>query len=187
MSAPLNYSFSVELSRVPFLINFAISFPSSDCVALQDPYCAWDKIVGKCRSHGAPRWTDETYFYSQVATGQHSACPSGKTGTGKETNIESQKGYRDEFDMRNGKESGIMQDKSYDGINGPQITADAINAQYTVETVVMAVLAAAIFALLVGFITGYFCGRRCHKDEDDNLPYPDTEYEYFEQRSNINR
>ena len=89
--------------------------------------------------------------------------------------------------MRNGKEAGVMQDKSYDGIGGPQITADAINAQYTVETVVMAVLAAAIFALLVGFITGYFCGRRCHKDEDDNLPYPDTEYEYFEQRSNINR
>ncbi|CRK93680.1 CLUMA_CG007209, isoform A [Clunio marinus] len=159
----------------------------SDCVALQDPYCAWDKIAGKCRSHGAPRWTDETYFYSQVATGQHSACPSGKIGTGKETNIESQKGYRDEFDMRNGKEAGIVQDKSYDGIGGPQITADAINAQYTVETVVMAVIAAAIFALLVGFITGYFCGRRCHKDEDDNLPYPDTEYEYFEQRSNINR
>jgi semaphorin 6 len=81
-------------------------------------------------------------------------------------------------------ESGAMQDKGYD----PNlIRADAINAQYTVETVVMAVLAAAIFALLVGFITGYFCGRRCHKDEDDNLPYPDTEYEYFEQRSNINR
>lgn len=51
----------------------------------------------------------------------------------------------------------------------------------------MAVLAGVIFSLLVGFITGYFCGRRCHKDEDDNLPYPDTEYEYFEQRQNINR
>jgi semaphorin 6 len=91
------------------------------------------------------------------------------------------------FAGKDGELSGTMQDKSYDGINGPQIRADAMNAQYTVETVVMAVLAAAIFALLVGFITGYFCGRRCHKDEDDNLPYPDTEYEYFEQRSNINR
>lgn len=157
---------------------------SSDCVALQDPYCAWDKIAGKCRSHGAPRWTEETYFYSQVSTGQHQACPSGKLGTSKETNIESQKGY-DEFDLRSGKNSGL-QGKSYDE-SGPQITADVMNAQYTVETVVMAVLAAAIFAMLVGFITGYFCGRRCHKDEDDNLPYPDTEYEYFEQRSNINR
>lgn len=51
----------------------------------------------------------------------------------------------------------------------------------------MAVLAGSIFSLLVGFFTGYFCGRRCHKDEDDNLPYPDTEYEYFEQRQNVNR
>lgn len=70
---------------------------------------------------------------------------------------------------------------------GPQISADIINAQYTVETLVMAVLAGSIFSLLVGFFTGYFCGRRCHKDEDDNLPYPDTEYEYFEQRQNVNR
>ncbi|CAD7000624.1 unnamed protein product [Ceratitis capitata] len=31
----------------------------SECVALQDPYCAWDKIAGKCRSHGAPRWLEE--------------------------------------------------------------------------------------------------------------------------------
>lgn len=80
-----------------------------------------------------------------------------------------------------------MQDKNFDGNGGPQISADVINAQYSVETLVMAVLAGAIFALLVGFVTGYFCGRRCHKDEDDNLPYPDTEYEYFEQRQNINR
>lgn len=159
-----------------------IQYIRSDCVALQDPYCAWDKIVGKCRSHGAPRWTDETYFYSQVATGQHQACPSGKIG-GKAT-IESQRDL-DEFDLRSGRNPGT-QSKSSDE-SGPQITADVMSAQYTVETVVMAVLAAAIFAMLVGFITGYFCGRRCHKDEDDNLPYPDTEYEYFEQRSNINR
>lgn len=69
----------------------------------------------------------------------------------------------------------------------PHISADVIHAQYTVETLVMAVIAGAIFALLVGFLTGYFCGRRCHKDDDDNLPYPDTEYEYFEQRQNMNR
>lgn len=50
----------------------------SECVALQDPYCAWDKIAGKCRSHGAPRWLEENYFYQNVATGQHAACPSGK-------------------------------------------------------------------------------------------------------------
>lgn len=168
----------------------------AECVALQDPYCAWDKIAGKCRSHGAPRWLEENYFYQNVATGQHAACPSGKMSS-KDANAGEQKGYRNDMDLLDshrpskdqpsGEVINIMQDKNFDSNGGPQISADVINAQYSVETLVMAVLAGAIFALLVGFITGYFCGRRCHKDEDDNLPYPDTEYEYFEQRQNINR
>ncbi len=166
----------------------------SECVALQDPYCAWDKIAGKCRSHGAPRWLEENYYYQNVQTGQHAACPSSKIAS-KDANVGEQKGYRNDIDMDSHRPSkdqpsgeviNIMQDKNFDG-NGPQISADVITAQYSVETLVMAVLAGAIFALLVGFVTGFFCGRRCHKDEDDNLPYPDTEYEYFEQRQNINR
>lgn len=71
--------------------------------------------------------------------------------------------------------------------DGPLVTsADLSMAQYTVETLVLAVVAASFAALLVGFASGYFCGRKCHKDDDDNLPYPDTEYEYFEQRQNVN-
>lgn len=167
----------------------------SECVALQDPYCAWDKIAGKCRSHGGPRWLEETYYYQNVATGQHAACPSGKMSP-KDAKAGEQKSYRNDMDLmdlhRQNKDSSgevinIMQDKNFDGNGGPQVSADIISAQYSVETVVMAVIAGVIFALLVGFVAGYFCGRRCHKDEDDNLPYPDTEYEYFEQRQNINR
>ncbi|ALC38992.1 Sema-1a [Drosophila busckii] len=154
----------------------------SECVALQDPYCAWDKIAGKCRSHGAPRWLEENYFYQNVATGQHAACPSGKINS-KDANVGEQKGFRNDMDLldsrRQSKDQEIIDniDKNFE---------DIINAQYTVETLVMAVLAGSVFSLLVGFFTGYFCGRRCHKDEDDNLPYPDTEYEYFEQRQNVN-
>lgn len=168
----------------------------SECVALQDPYCAWDKLAGKCRSHGAPRWHEENYFYQNVQTGSHAACPSGKISS-KDANANEMKGYRSDMDLinshrsmkdSNGEVINIMQDKGFDGNSGgPQITPDVLPAQYSVETLVMAVLAGGIFALLVGFVTGYFCGRRCHKDEDDNLPYPDTEYEYFEQRQNVNR
>lgn len=50
----------------------------SECVALQDPYCAWDKLQGKCRSQGSGRWGEESYFYQSVATGQHAACPPPK-------------------------------------------------------------------------------------------------------------
>lgn len=45
-------------------------------------------------------------------------------------------------------------------------------------------------ALVVGFVTGYCCGRRCNKDESTlvgQLGYPDTEYEYFEQRGGLAR
>lgn len=58
-----------------FIVSFLRFY--SECVALQDPYCAWDKIAGKCRSHGAPRWLEENYYYQNVTTGQHAACPSG--------------------------------------------------------------------------------------------------------------
>lgn len=71
---------------------------------------------------------------------------------------------------------------------GPEVSAaDSPVPQYSVETLVIAVVSGALAALLVGFISGYLCGRKCRKDEDDNLPYPDTEYEYFEQRANVNR
>lgn len=86
----------------------------------------------------------------------------------KDAKVGEQKGYRNDMDLidshrpskdqPSGEVINIMQDKSFDG-SGPQISADVITAQYSVETLVMAVVAGAIFALLVGFITGYFCGR----------------------------
>lgn len=73
-------------------------------------------------------------------------------------------------------------------IAGPEVlAADPPPAAYSVETLALAVAAGALAALGAGFAAGYVCGRRCKKDEDDNMPYPDTEYEYFEQRQNINR
>ncbi len=55
----------------------------------------------------------------------------------------------------------------------------------------MMVSAAAVAMLVVGFIIGYCCGRQCRKDDLPpgglHLPYPDTEYEYFEQRGGLVR
>ncbi|KAE8746549.1 hypothetical protein FOCC_FOCC006782, partial [Frankliniella occidentalis] len=81
--------------------------------------------------------------------------------------------------------------KAYDVLfigTGPEVSAaDSLIPQYSVETLAIAVVAGAAAALLIGFAMGYLCGRKCKKDDDDNLPYPDTEYEYFEQRQNVNR
>lgn len=71
---------------------------------------------------------------------------------------------------------------------GPEVlAADPPLTTYSTETVALFVISVALITLVIGIGMGYFCGKRCKKDEDDNMPYPDTEYEYFEQRQNINR
>ncbi|KAL1513542.1 hypothetical protein ABEB36_002943 [Hypothenemus hampei] len=163
----------------------------SECVALQDPYCAWDKVQGKCRSKGVGKWGEESYFFQSVSTGEHTACPPLKSKDagfvgGLSSNQPKFNEHLPNKDQPDGQIINIIPDKPYEN-TGPSVTAtDALPNQYSVETLVMAVVAGAISALVVGFIGGYLCGRKCHKDEDDNLPYPDTEYEYFEQRQNMN-
>lgn len=100
----------------------------SECVALQDPYCAWDKQQGKCRSQGPPRWNEETFFYQSVATGQHSACPPGKISSkdaGSLGGLSSNqpKMYNPDSmlpskDQPEGQVINIMQDKEYESSNG---------------------------------------------------------------------
>ncbi|XP_066142408.1 semaphorin-1A isoform X1 [Euwallacea fornicatus] len=163
----------------------------SECVALQDPYCAWDKVQGKCRSNGATKWGEESYFFQSVGSGEHTACPPLKNKDaihigGLSSNMPKFSDHMPNKELPEGQVINIIQDKPFEAV-GPSVTAtDALPNQYSVETLVMAVVAGAVSALVVGFIAGYLCGRKCHKDEDDNLPYPDTEYEYFEQRQNMN-
>ena len=62
---------------------------------------------------------------------------------------------------------------------------------FSLETLIITVSAGAVAALVVGFVTGYCCGRRCHKDSEAgalaHLGYQDAEYEYFEQRVGLAR
>ncbi|XP_071862291.1 semaphorin 1a isoform X1 [Bombus fervidus] len=166
-----------------------------ECVALQDPYCAWDKVEGKCRALVGPAATDASRFLQSVATGLHASCPPSKTSNKDASSVGAISANQNKFPQdsmipnkegQGGEIINIMQDEEQDN-SGPEVSAaDSPPPQYSVETLVMAVVAGALAALLVGFIAGYLCGRKCRKDEDDNLPYPDTEYEYFEQRQNVN-
>jgi semaphorin 6 len=49
----------------------------NDCVALQDPYCAWD--VREQRCEGAQSWAkgSQAAFLQSIPTGRHSSCPGG--------------------------------------------------------------------------------------------------------------
>lgn len=58
--------------------------------------------------------------------------------------------------------------------------------RYSINIWLLAIITGTLAALVAGFVAGFVCGRKCQKDDDDNIPYPDTEYEYFEQRQNVN-
>jgi hypothetical protein len=46
-----------------------------ECVALQDPYCAWDNVVQRCTALGSPDWSaGKKRFIQSIAHGEHKAC-----------------------------------------------------------------------------------------------------------------
>lgn len=94
-------------------------------MALQDPYCAWDKVLGKCRSHGAGRWGEESYFYQSVATGQHNACPppklgkdAGSVGGLSSTQPKFNQDHTSNKDVADGQVINIIHGREFESIGG---------------------------------------------------------------------
>ena len=50
-----------------------------DCVALQDPYCAWDLLNEKCTKHNSGI-LDRSYFIQDVELGYGTGCPISQPG-----------------------------------------------------------------------------------------------------------
>jgi len=170
----------------------ALIVTCGECIGLQDPYCAFDKVYKKCRSMRevpSTRWNE---FIQNIQTGLHHECPSASNSR-KDSSIgfasNAQSGAIGKSIEDAGDTINLSQDDQAPpfGANNDDVRVDERqDGSYTMETVLTAVFAACLAALLTGFLAGYACARRCTKSEDDNLPYPDTEYEYFEQRHNMN-
>lgn len=53
-----------------------------ECVAMQDPYCAWDNTEQKCTAVGSPDWSaGKKRFIQSISQGEHKACGRPQTGT----------------------------------------------------------------------------------------------------------
>lgn len=51
-----------------------------ECVALQDPYCAWDLTLSRCVARDGPVWTaDKRRYLQNVARGVDKSCPHSGT------------------------------------------------------------------------------------------------------------
>lgn len=196
-----------------------------ECVALQDPYCAWDVRSSRC---GSGDWTANmaSGFIQSIETGEHPHCPpfagstplkTGKSGLNFQGDSASEVLYAYEHFYGRaplGQIVNIVDDRlisapgpsgnlagnqgstnsrpSGMGPVGPGVQViEPSQVLFSLETLIITVSAGAVAALVVGFVTGYCCGRRCQKDSEvgalAHLGYPDAEYEYFEQRVGLAR
>lgn len=94
-----------------------------ECVALQDPYCAWDKVEGKCRALVGPAATDASRFLQSVATGLHASCPPSKTSNKDASSVGAISANQNKFPQdsmipnkegQGGEIINIMQDEEQD-------------------------------------------------------------------------
>uniref|UniRef100_A0A6A7FXT6 Semaphorin-1A n=3 Tax=Hirondellea gigas TaxID=1518452 RepID=A0A6A7FXT6_9CRUS len=190
-SSPIN---SLQISRIPnrnprLIVgssNRILSIPlvrcytdkitsCSECVALQDPYCAWDNFNNKCRVV-----TMGKELIQSISTGVHHSCKEKPPSHSASINRDSS-----DSDNRDSNLRSPSQDEPDDGHNSSVPSTKSMPLHFTTETLAIAVASAAIGALILGFITGFFCGKKCNKEEDNQL-YAVTDYEYYDQRQTPN-
>ena len=175
-----------------------------ECVALQDPYCAWDVRSSRCGSgdwtanmaesfiqsvsQGVHAFCPSKYFASQTTTSQHNlAIHSAEASEilytyqylygetppplGQVINIldgDDQK-HSQEIQKHKKKQFSTTQNKERNLDGNQEIVSSAM--VFSLETLIITVSAGAVAALVVGFVTGYCCGRRCNKGIVKNSTY----------------
>ena len=137
-----------------------------ECVALQDPYCAWDVREDKCS--GAQSWPkgSQGAFLQSVPTGRHPECPGDQelppappTGGDRpqrmgtvinQVQLTASKSEAPEQRQDNGGQrtssNSLMESEN------PTIEASVV--LFSLETLIITVSAGAVAALVVGFVTG---------------------------------
>ena len=163
-----------------------------ECVALQDPYCAWDIRSHRCSSGD---WTANMAesFIQSIEEGVHAFCPMKPIGSKKDNheflseaseifytyqylnhgpppplgeviNIidDNNKKSIENMEKNQKNDYSMNKDKSRN-LDGNSFEPASSSMVFSLETLIITVSAGAVAALVVGFVTGYCCGRRCNK------------------------
>ena len=116
-----------------------------ECVALQDPYCAWEMRSARCSSGD---WTKNmaNAFLQSVSTGVHARCPGGGGQAAANAEAEEQQGFSsvakfsdyklgqvvnivDERMFKGGKEVGADGSEGAPGSDGPGVKVGAVTRE----------------------------------------------------------
>lgn len=126
----------------------------SECVALRDPYCAWDTKEQRCVSRTGDSDWNKKYFIQNVERGFHHTC-------GPSVHMQQDSFSRD-LNKVVGSKMATSQERS---------------PFYSVQTLGIAVALAVLAALVVGFVAGFLFSRRCRSDEYADMPFPDQRHQ----------
>ncbi|KAG8223012.1 hypothetical protein J437_LFUL000720 [Ladona fulva] len=161
-----------------------------ECIALQDPYCAWDPQQQLCLAVGSPEWSAGNRFIQNVAVGEHPMCAEAGDP------VQSVDPVVNEFDQDIDNNEIVIElaetniiPNTLAEINqaGPKLHASQERLPtYTTETLAIAVATACVAALVVGFVSGFLFSRRCRAEEYSSSPnYHDMPFP--DQRHQLNR
>lgn len=168
-----------EIKTIPLYSCDQYAKTCSECVSLQDPYCAWDKSRGSCTSSRSRLWKRDL-FVQNVEEGFDSRCREGRTPSTGTTPQRFPHHSASRHDNPGGSIPSSATTETDDIEEGG--TAGASRGHqymYTAETLAIAVTTSIVSSLVVGFISGYIFSRRCRSEEVDS-PYDDAHY--LEQR-----
>ena len=155
------------------------------CVALQDPYCAWDTNRGFCASlheyqDKDSNSVDSVSFVQNVVTGKHVQCPASEDDglASDEDDLEEQPSSRVLLDQSGQAKKTTPRGEDDPGqrMGAPSerdfVSRESDLAHYSAEELSMAVATSCVCALVLGFITGFLMARKCSckRDPEEN-PY----------------
>ncbi len=135
------------------------------CVALQDPYCAWDVRARKCTFIQSDRDAnnaaiDSAAFIQSVTTGRHLDC-------GEEEVLLEEEEPHSRVLVQMPPEEREEKPSDY----ATEHTSLESNSHYTAEELSMAVATSCVCALVVGFVSGFLLARRCSCAREEENPY----------------
>ena len=180
----------------------------SGCVALQDPYCAWNLQTNACVDH---RFVDgdgldASALVQDIFRGKHAACTSGFQGTFRpkpqdpspappEERPEEAEGTSDATGT---PAPQATQKKMYDELLDIDIviqendipyyedramsSAQSAAALYTGETLTIASVLICLFSIVIGFAVGFLVSRKIAKGD-----YNSCGHHYLETQRNLNK
>jgi len=136
-----------EIQTIPLRRCYTSSVSTcSECVALQDPYCAWNPSTSRCVTVGSVSTSSQSSLVQDIIAGYSDQCP----------------------------DNGIFKDKDQDRVQlasksqpiGPKVGASqSVQGDYSAETFTIAVVVACFASLVVGFLGGLMFSRRCKLED----------------------